>query len=63
MMCDLIWADPTPQSGRSPSKRGASMGFGPDITKKFLDTNGLSNLKFYLGILIRSHEVKDEGYE
>ena len=42
MMCDLIWADPTPQNGRSPSKRGASMGFGPDITKRFLDTNGLS---------------------
>jgi serine/threonine-protein phosphatase 5 len=42
MMCDLIWADPTPQNGRSPSKRGASMGFGPDITNKFLDINGLS---------------------
>ena len=31
-MCDLLWADPAPQNGRAPSKRGVSMGFGPDIT-------------------------------
>jgi serine/threonine-protein phosphatase 5 len=42
-MCDLLWADPSPLQGRTPSKRGASMGFGQDITKKFLQTNGLSN--------------------
>jgi len=36
LMCDILWADPTPQKGRSPSKRGASMGFGPDVTKRFL---------------------------
>uniref|UniRef100_A0A1J3IAD2 Serine/threonine-protein phosphatase 5 n=1 Tax=Noccaea caerulescens TaxID=107243 RepID=A0A1J3IAD2_NOCCA len=55
-MCDLLWADPTPTMGRSPSKRGASMGFGENITKKFLQENKLS-------LLIRSHEVKHEGYE
>lgn len=32
VMCDLLWADPTLNPGRTPSKRGASMGFGPDIT-------------------------------
>jgi len=31
-MCDLLWADPTYGQGRTPSKRGASMGFGQDIT-------------------------------
>ena len=29
--------------------------FGPDVTAKFLDDNGLK-------MLVRSHEVKDEGY-
>ena len=29
---------------------------GPDISKKFLDDNNLD-------LLVRSHEVKDEGYE
>jgi serine/threonine-protein phosphatase 5 len=41
-MCDLLWADPSPLKGRTPSKRGASMGFGPDITSRFLEANDLS---------------------
>lgn len=56
LMCDLLWADPAPNPGHTPSKRGASMAFGPDITKRFLQENGLS-------VLIRSHEVKQDGYE
>jgi len=32
IMCDLLWADPIPNNGRCPSKRGVSMGFGPDIS-------------------------------
>jgi serine/threonine-protein phosphatase 5 len=56
IMCDILWADPTPGNGRSVSKRGVSMGFGPDISKQFLENNKLD-------ILIRSHEVKNEGYE
>lgn len=31
-MCDILWADPTTNFGRTPSKRGVSMGFGPDIS-------------------------------
>lgn len=41
---DLLWADPAPNPGHTPSKRGASMAFGPDITKRFLQENGLSTL-------------------
>lgn len=56
IMCDLLWADPVPTQGIAPSKRGISIGFGPDITKKFLQNNNLE-------LLVRSHEMKDDGYE
>ncbi|XP_028343483.1 uncharacterized protein, partial [Physeter macrocephalus] len=55
-MTDLLWSDPSPIPGRSPSKRGVACQFGPDITASFLKQN---NLK----LVIRSHEMKDEGYE
>lgn len=51
-MCDLLWADPIYGNGRKPSKRGVSMGFGEDISHKFLNQNKLD-------LLIRSHEVKN----
>jgi serine/threonine-protein phosphatase 5 len=56
IMSDILWSDPTHTNGRAPSKRGVGMSFGPDVAKKFLDDN---KLKY----LIRSHEVKQEGYE
>ena len=56
IMCELLWSDPMPSAGRAPSKRGVGIQFGPDVTQKFLDHNGLD-------YIIRSHEVKDEGYE
>jgi len=55
LMSDLLWSDPQPFPGKSPSKRGVGFAFGPDITKRFLERNGLS-------LLVRSHEVKEEGY-
>ncbi|CCW69132.1 unnamed protein product [Phytomonas sp. Hart1] len=56
LLCESLWADPQPMPGRSPSKRGIDCpSFGPDVTKKFLENN---NFKF----LVRSHEVKDDGY-
>jgi len=55
IMSDILWSDPQPFRGRGPSKRGVGMCFGPDVTARFLDANGLE-------ILVRSHEVKDEGY-
>ena len=54
-MCDMLWADPQPWPGRGPNKRGVSICFGPDVTKRFLESNGLH-------LLVRSHEVKEEGY-
>jgi serine/threonine-protein phosphatase 5 len=56
LMTDILWSDPVKMNGRHPSKRGVSIGFGPDIAKKYLDDNGLD-------MLIRSHEMKPEGYE
>ena len=55
LMSDLLWADPQPFPGKSPSKRGVGFSFGPDVTESFLKLNGLQ-------LLVRSHEVKDEGY-
>jgi len=55
-MCDMLWSDPQENSGRGMSKRGVSCQFGPDVTKNFCVENGLD-------YIIRSHEVKNEGYE
>ncbi|EZG69140.1 serine/threonine-protein phosphatase [Gregarina niphandrodes] len=56
LMEDLLWADPQDRPGSSPSRRGVSKLFGPDVTDNFLTTN---NLK----LVIRSHEMKLSGYE
>ena len=50
IMCELLWSDPMPGPGRAPSKRGVGLQFGPDITKQFLDYNGLD-------YIIRSHST------
>lgn len=56
LMCETLWADPCKEMGRHPSKRGVGLSFGPDVAKAFLTYNNLE-------LLVRSHEVKDEGYE
>ncbi|XP_013171099.1 PREDICTED: serine/threonine-protein phosphatase 5 [Papilio xuthus] len=56
IMCELLWSDPQPMVGRSPSKRGVGCQFGPDVTHSFLERNRLD-------YIIRSHEVKSDGYE
>lgn len=56
IMCDLLWSDPQEIPGRAPSKRGVGCQFGPDITEAFLKDNDLL-------YVVRSHEVKDQGYE
>eukprot|EP00435_Cladocopium_sp_Y103_P005009 s3972_g1.t1 len=56
LMTEMLWSDPQPGRGRAPSKRGIGVAFGPDVTDNFLRVN---NLK----MVIRSHEMKEEGYE
>lgn len=56
LMCECLWSDPCKEYGRLPSKRGVGLSFGPDITRKFLEYNNLQ-------MIVRSHEVKQEGYE
>eukprot|EP01059_Diplonema_ambulator_P025740 TRINITY_DN4283_c0_g1_i1.p1 TRINITY_DN4283_c0_g1~~TRINITY_DN4283_c0_g1_i1.p1 ORF type:complete len:514 (+),score=147.03 TRINITY_DN4283_c0_g1_i1:99-1544(+) len=55
LLCEMMWSDPMAMPGRAPNKRGVGVTFGPDVTENFLKTNGLE-------YVIRSHEVKDEGY-
>ncbi|KAL7712759.1 Serine/threonine-protein phosphatase T [Entamoeba marina] len=52
----LLWADPQTSNGSAPSIRGTGRSFGPDITRNFLEGNGLK-------YIIRSHEMKMNGYE
>jgi len=56
LMMDILWSDPMPFSGRSQSPRGAGVRFGPNVTDEFCDNNGLL-------CIVRSHEVKDHGFE
>ncbi|KAJ1329230.1 serine/threonine-protein phosphatase 5 [Microdochium nivale] len=56
LMMEMLWTDPQTAPGRGPSKRGVGMQFGPDVTKRFCDNNGLD-------AIIRSHEVRMDGYE
>jgi serine/threonine-protein phosphatase 5 len=43
IMCECLWSDPQDDDGRTPSKRGVGISFGPNVAAKFLDENGLSN--------------------
>ena len=56
-MQDLLWADPHPdQNGIHESPRGAGVMWGPDVTEQFLTRNGLD-------YIIRTHQLKQGGYE
>ncbi|KAI0764475.1 Metallo-dependent phosphatase-like protein [Irpex lacteus] len=47
----LLWTDPQELPGRGPSKRGVGIAFGPDVTKRWCEANGVTGV-------IRSHEVR-----
>ncbi|PSC75771.1 Serine threonine-phosphatase 5 [Micractinium conductrix] len=55
-MCEMLWNDPQDQLGMVPNKRGVGVAFGPDVAKRWLESQGLQ-------MVVRSHEVKDEGFE
>lgn len=56
LMMEMLWTDPQTTPGRGASKRGVGLQFGPDVTKRFCEKNRLE-------AIIRSHEVRMEGYE
>lgn len=56
LMMEMLWTDPQKDPGRGPSKRGVGLQFGPDVTKRFCERNGLD-------AIIRSHEVRMDGWE
>ena len=55
MLSQLLWSDPQEVNGIRPSHRGEGLLFGPDVTRAFLERNGLTQL-------IRSHVWQSEGY-
>jgi len=57
LMIDLLWSDPKGKDGYGPSGRMSSgiYLFGPDISRNFMQFNGLK-------MVMRSHEVKADGY-
>ncbi|EAY03846.1 Minor serine/threonine protein phosphatase PP2A-1 catalytic subunit, putative [Trichomonas vaginalis G3] len=55
-LCDLVWSDPTPQPGFRPSERDAGYQFGPDITKRWNEENGLE-------LTARGHQLVISGLE
>eukprot|EP00746_Dinoflagellata_sp_MGD_P029081 gnl/MRDRNA2_/MRDRNA2_16881_c0_seq1.p1 gnl/MRDRNA2_/MRDRNA2_16881_c0~~gnl/MRDRNA2_/MRDRNA2_16881_c0_seq1.p1 ORF type:complete len:409 (-),score=43.82 gnl/MRDRNA2_/MRDRNA2_16881_c0_seq1:98-1246(-) len=54
-ICDLLWADPDDRSGWGIVPKGAGYTFGANITKEFLQLNGLS-------FIARSHQLVMEGF-
>jgi len=54
-LCDLLWSDPDSRNGWGLSPRGAGYTFGPDVTAKFVHTNGIA-------MVARAHQLVMEGY-
>ena len=57
LMCDLLWSDPdTSVNGWSENDRGVSFVFGADVVATFLEQHDLD-------LLVRAHQVVEDGYE
>ncbi|CAD5206930.1 unnamed protein product [Bursaphelenchus okinawaensis] len=57
IICDLLWADPDPDTtGFQPSPRGVSFMFGEAVCKEFCKNMSLD-------LIVRAHQVAQDGYE
>ncbi|KAF8386468.1 pph-1 [Pristionchus pacificus] len=57
LLCDLLWSDPDSSVvGWAPNERGVSYIFGVDVLANFLQ-------KMDLDIVVRGHQVVEDGYE
>ena len=57
LLCDIIWSDPDPDiNGWGENDRGVSFTFGADVVRQFLR-------KHELDLLVRAHQVVEDGYE
>lgn len=57
LMCDLLWSDPdTSITGWAENDRGVSFVFGADVVATFLE-------KHDLDLIVRAHQVVEDGYE
>lgn len=57
LLCDILWSDPDPKAvGWAPNERGVSYVFGADVLSQFLQ-------KLDLDLVVRGHQVVEDGYE
>ncbi|KAH0573380.1 Serine/threonine-protein phosphatase [Spironucleus salmonicida] len=57
LLCDVLWSDPdTTIQGFQENDRGVSFTFGQDVVMKFLK-------KFDYDLIVRAHQVIQDGYE
>lgn len=57
LLCDLLWADPEPSLiGWDVNDRGCSFLFGEDVVEEFLK-------KHDMDLVVRAHQVVEDGYE
>jgi serine/threonine-protein phosphatase PP1 catalytic subunit len=57
LLCDLLWSDPDAGiTGWADNDRGVSFTFGADVVGEFLRKNDLD-------LVVRAHQVVEDGYE
>ena len=57
LLCDLMWSDPEADiAGWAENDRGVSYTFGADVVGKFLN-------KHDYDLVVRAHQVVEDGYE